>query len=390
MERNIKLGYYITFCRFTWFWLGIWVFYYLRYTDYAGIGLIETSLIVAMTISEIPTGAIADLIGKKRSLLIAFILQAIGIGMLAFVPSLVTMIIGVFIAGVGGSFYSGTFEALLYDSLKQVHNEKKYDKVIGHIGTISLLAPAICGIIGGYLYTMWPPFPTALSSLGYLAGFIFCLFLIEPKIDSEKVTIARLVQQTKEGLSELFKSTAIIRQTILFLSIGFIIVIADEMLNSFLGVELGFKEKELGFLWSAIYLISAGASQLTSLIAKHFPKNATMITIGCLTGGAFIGTAFVGKYLGGLLLLLLACLQVVFLNFVSIGINEVTQSRYRATTLSVFNMLKNIPYVLSAYFIGKLADIYSAKTIALWMGICLLVFMLLQTFATQKKLHSFK
>lgn len=50
MERNIQIAYLLAFLKNTWFWLGVWVFFYLSYTNYAGIGIIETSLIIAMTI----------------------------------------------------------------------------------------------------------------------------------------------------------------------------------------------------------------------------------------------------------------------------------------------------------------------------------------------------
>jgi len=71
-KRNVLLSYLLAFSKTTWFWLGIWIFYYLRFTDYAGIGLIETVLIVTVTLAEIPTGAIADLIGKKKTLILPF------------------------------------------------------------------------------------------------------------------------------------------------------------------------------------------------------------------------------------------------------------------------------------------------------------------------------
>lgn len=65
-HRNIILAYILSYLRQSCFWLGIWVYYYLRFTNYAGIGLIESIMILTMTVGEIPTGAIADLLGKKE------------------------------------------------------------------------------------------------------------------------------------------------------------------------------------------------------------------------------------------------------------------------------------------------------------------------------------
>ena len=66
MDRNISIAYILSFAKNTWFWLGIWIFYYLKFTNYAGIGVIETVLIITMTLTEIPTGAVTDLLGKKN------------------------------------------------------------------------------------------------------------------------------------------------------------------------------------------------------------------------------------------------------------------------------------------------------------------------------------
>ena len=196
MSHNITLAYFLTFFKNTWFWLGIWVFYYLSLTNYAGIGLIETTLIVTYTLFEIPTGAIADLFGKKVTLILSFLLEAIGGFFMATATDLNSLIGAVFIMCLGGVLYSGTIDALVYDSLKQDGNEESYDKVISNITSISLIAPAICSIIGGYFYLIHPTLPFWANFTGYVLGLIFSLFLIEPKIDSIKFSFKNYLLQT--------------------------------------------------------------------------------------------------------------------------------------------------------------------------------------------------
>ena len=118
MKRNITIAYVLSYLKHSWFWAGIWVFYYLRYTNYAGIGLIETIMIVTMTVSEIPTGAIGDLLGKRITLFIAFFLESFGNFIMAFAPNFGILALSVFVMSFGGTMYSGTAEALAYDSLK--------------------------------------------------------------------------------------------------------------------------------------------------------------------------------------------------------------------------------------------------------------------------------
>src|SRR3990167_7067795 len=371
MKRNIKIAYILTALKNSWFWLGIWVFYYLLFTNYAGIGIIETGLIVGMTLGEIPTGAIADLLGKKKTLLISFSLTSAGLFGIGFAPNLLFLIISVFFSGVGTSFYSGTLEALVYDSLKEEKQENRYAKVIASIGSLQLISPAFAIFIGGFLYYFSPRLPFLLHGLFYFIGFILCLFLIEPHIDSEKFSLAGFIEQTKQGFRELSKNKKVLSQTLLFLSVGGIIVIADEMLNGFLGVEFGFNEQMAGILWAVIYLLSSLSSQLTPKLLNYLNENKSLIIVGGLMGISFIISPYIGLLLGGTSLLFRSSLQVMFSNLSSIVINKNTESKYRATTLSTFNMLKNIPYVLTAFFIGSLADKFSAKIIAFWLGIIL-------------------
>ena len=378
MERNIKIAYILTALKNSWFWLGIWVFYYLLFTNYAGIGIVETGLIVGMTLGEIPTGAIADLLGKKKTLMISFLLMAAGLFGVGLTPNFLWLALWVFIAGVGNSFYSGTLEALVYDSLKEVKKESNYPKVISQIGSLQLIAPAIAGVIGGFLYYFSPRLPFLLHGLFYFFGLLLCFFLIEPYIDSEKFSINNFINQTKQGFRELTKTVDIRSQTVLLLTIGGIVVIADEMINGFLGVEFGFNEQMAGILWAVIYVLSSFASQLTPRLLKYFDENKSLLIIGVLTGISFIVSPYLGLLFGGFSLLMRSSFQVVFINLASISINKNTESKYRATTLSTFNMLKNTPYVLFAFFIGSLADKYSARWIAFWLGIILLGLLLFQ------------
>jgi len=378
VKRNIVLSYILAFSKNTWFWLGIWIFYYLRFTNYAGIGIIETILIVTFTLAEIPTGAVADLIGKKKTLILAFFLETVGGLMMAMAPNFQILALSIFVMCVGGAFYSGTLDALVFDSLKEDGNESSYDKKISNINTISLLAPAICGVLGGFMYKINPSLPFYGNAAGYFLGFVVSFFLIEPHIDTEKFSLKSFLKQSGFGLKELFKSIDIKRQTILLLSIGFFVVISSEMIDSFLGFEFGFNEIQLGILWSVIFVISALASQLTPIIRNFLKGNLSIIAIGILMAITFVVSPVVGLALGGITLALRSSLQGIFENMASIVINNNTESRFRATTLSTFNMIKNIPYVLSAYFVGSLSDTLSAKNISLYLGIILGVLLVFQ------------
>jgi hypothetical protein len=64
---------------------------------------------------------------------------------------------------------------------------------------------------------------------------------------------------------------------------------------------------------------------------------------------------------------------IIQYNLISQVINDHTDSQYRATTLSTFNLLSNLPYVLTAFIIGKTIDSFSALTFTYYLGILTLM-----------------
>lgn len=105
MNKNIRLGYLLGFLRACWFWLGVWVFYYLMFTNYAGIGLLESVMIVTWILMEIPTGALSDLLGKKKALILAFLLLGFGNIVMGGAVSFFTLGLGIFIGSIGLAFF---------------------------------------------------------------------------------------------------------------------------------------------------------------------------------------------------------------------------------------------------------------------------------------------
>lgn len=376
MRRNISIAYILSFLRNSWFWMGIWVFYYLRFTNYAGIGFIETAMIIAFILSEIPTGVVADLFGKKRTLTISFILQTLGMFCLAFSQNIIWLSVGVFLAGIGGSFYSGTLDALVYESLKTTHEEEKYDKTISFVNSISLIAPALCGLIGGYFYLIQPNLPFILNAFFYAVGIPLTFFLTEPVLEKSHSSPLGILMQIRFGFHQLFKNKKVIHQTILLFAIGFVVVICLEMLNDFLGIEFGFTPTQLSIFWSGLYILCALATHTTPYLKKYISYKSMILILGILIGCSLIISPFVGIIIGGVSIAIRAIFQSMYANISSVLINQDTDSAYRTTTLSAFNLLKYIPYVFSAYFLGTLSDTSSARKTALFLGSVLLVFLI--------------
>ena len=145
--RNIPLYYLFQFVRGFHFWLPIW-FLFLQSQhglSYVQIGGMEVLFGVATILAEVPTGAIADRFGRR---------VALGIGALGFAGATVlfailnfpSLIVGHLFMAITRTLMSGSDDALLFDSLRQLNRSEEYERHAGRasaVATASLLAATI-------------------------------------------------------------------------------------------------------------------------------------------------------------------------------------------------------------------------------------------------------
>jgi len=368
MNRNIKLAYILTVVKSSWFWMAIWVFYYLRFTDYAGIGLIETIVISMTMVAEVPTGAIADIIGRKWTVLLAFLIEGLGNLIMAASPTLGILLISLPFLAIGSAFYSGSMEALVYDTLKEKKEENKYNRVIANITTCTLVTYAVVAIAGGLLYQISPRLPFVVTGLFYMGGAVLSLFLREPQIDSQKFSWLVFVKQNTQGFKQLFLNKGVRRWTIYLLAVTTIAVITFEMLNDILAVEFGFTPLSWSWVLAIIFIFASLVSQLGPILTNKIHKLLLFSVITIIIGLTLFVSPWVGMVAGGITIALRHALQFMFNNLTSGVLNEQIESSVRATTLSTFTLLSRVPYVFLAFFIGVTMQTTGARNFALVLG----------------------
>ncbi|MBP9815748.1 MFS transporter [Candidatus Woesebacteria bacterium] len=374
--RNIKLSYAINFLNSSLFWIPIWVFYYLRFTNYAGIGIIESIMIFTSITAEIPTGAIADLLGKKVTLIASFIFRAAGNILMGFAVSFGQIGLAVFIMTIGGALFSGTMESLIYDSLKERGKEDRFDKVIAHTTSIQLIATAIAAILGGYFYTIDVRLPFFALAGFQIIALILCLFLVEPKVDSYTFSFSAYKKQLFSGFGQLFSVKKIKKRVLFLLCLGILFVVSYEAVSDIVLVEFGYTAKEIGILMSIIFLVSAAASQFTPYISRRFGSMPSVVSLAMIGYSTYIVTPILTKFLAGFSNIVRASSGGCYNNVVSSVLNKNIDSRYRATTISTFYMLERIPYLILAYPLGVIMDKYSAVSFGFGLGMIMTVFIL--------------
>jgi MFS family permease len=126
---------------------------------HAGLSIFEVfvanaAFTAAMALCEVPTGVVADTLGRRTSFLLSEATLAVGtlayVGVAAIHGGLLLFCLAGVILGLGYTFYSGAVEAWLVDALKATGYREELDRVFARASIVSSVA-MIVGTIGGGL-----------------------------------------------------------------------------------------------------------------------------------------------------------------------------------------------------------------------------------------------
>lgn len=127
--------------------------YALLFAD-TGLSLWQISSLFALwsitgVVLEVPSGAWADAVSRRRLLWTGPLLTAAGFALWVAVPSYSTFAIGFVLWGAGGALGSGALEALVYDELDRLGAADRYAAVMGRARAARLLGTvASIGLAG--------------------------------------------------------------------------------------------------------------------------------------------------------------------------------------------------------------------------------------------------
>ncbi len=379
-KTNVKVAYILSFLSELYFPIVAWLFFYLKFLDFRQIAIITAIHVITSNLFEIPTGAFADLFGRKTAIFLSFFICSFVMFAYPFNSVFWAFVILEIIGGITNALLSGSLEALVYDTLKEAGEESRYNKVVANMQSLSWIGLFISAIAGGYVYKLWFGTPWILQGIVFFIAAIFTLKLHEPIIDTQKYHLKMLITQNVVGFRELFKNAKIAQTTIVFAIIGTGYFVAAKLLGISQAREYGMDSGEVGLLFAAGYIISAFASQAFPKLTSWLGTKKLLITSVTLLIGSFVFAKFAGIAIGSILIITRISSSTTFWNIRSSILNPLIESKNRATSLSTFALLTQLPYALLAYTIGDTIDKTSPNQFALMLGVTLVLLLFIQQF----------
>lgn len=185
-QKNIHKLALIGFFSSLYFYLPVLTIYYQsRGLNFVQINLLWGIITATIFLAEIPTGVIADKLGRKKSIVIALALQLLGEVIFLGAQNYAHFVVISIIAGVGFAFQSGCLQAMVYDSLKENKKEKDATKSFGLLSSLQqaghLVGALASSVLVMYLLPGQITLAIILTATAVGIALLISLFLHEPE-----------------------------------------------------------------------------------------------------------------------------------------------------------------------------------------------------------------
>lgn len=250
-------------------------------------GIFYSCYMISLAGLEIPTGILADRFGRKRSFLIACLLNSAGMLLLTIGQTAGQMIAIQLVRGLGTTFGNGAIEAWAYDRIKQLsggegtwhHSVYKYDSMLRY------MFATLGGVLGAWIGSTNIRMPLYIAAgLLFANGIIAAFVMTEVRHtlpDQLKTVIVNSFNFCKKN--EVWKFVILIG----FLQ-GLLIGNADAQWPALFEGRLP-DRSQLGMVWAGISIsvvMGGFISARSVLLQKHY-------RYGLLFGTALIGLGMV-------------------------------------------------------------------------------------------------
>lgn len=156
----------------------------------SGLSIVEVAALQAIWILpglvlEIPSGMLADRLGRKKAMLGGLAAEAACFAIWLAFPGFTGFAAGFILWGLGETFVSGAREALLYDALKAKGEEDEYASILGRGSSAAKLSTMLALLAGGMTYGASPAIALIASSAAMVAAGVFAALLPDVMAISE-------------------------------------------------------------------------------------------------------------------------------------------------------------------------------------------------------------
>ncbi len=240
------------------------------------INLVNFFFMAAVFLFEIPTGAIADLYGRKRSLVLSNVVFALGFFYYSVGRGFWQFVLAEVVIALAVTMTSGAFRAWVVDSLQQCGWRGSLVGLFRWEGRAVKIAALVGGLLGTKLGSWNLVWPFRLAGIGYVVVVILVQLLVQEKYFQPLADRkAKFFPNIRKIAQDSFNYGLKHQTVFLILSATAVLSFAFQPLNMYW--PFWFKEhvvatQNLGYVWAGIIIFSLLGNELVVVFEKIFPR----------------------------------------------------------------------------------------------------------------------
>jgi len=373
LKRNVFACYLSQAVLGTFFQLPIWIVYQSKFLNYSQIAFYSGLALVAEVIAQLPTGAFADIVGRKYALSLGNLFMALSMLLIAFYPHESIMTAYSILWGLGLAFCIGTSKAIIYETLNKYGQSQLYPKILSTSVIYFQLSAAISIVLGGYLYQYAPNLPYIASGLSSLVGVFTSFMFIEEYTAREHTRLHQFITTSARGFKEIFKNSYVTKLTVIYAVTLGIAQTSQQFFSQPYMLEIGMND--IARSWASmiikISIAFLGAKLLTS--SKIVDHKYFLVIIPLIMAITFIPAGTIGLPWAYLILIGIAFNSGNTDLFFSAEINKHLSSSVRSTAISIQRMFASAFGVIVQWLSIAVVARHSIGTYYAYLGIFVLI-----------------
>lgn len=298
-------------------------------------GWAESAFHLAILLGEVPTGVMADLLGRRRSMLTGLLLGALASFGYALIDNTLTACLVLALSGLASTFLSGADKALLYETADEIGGADYARRALARANAIQMAALATAPLLAGWLYTLHPLAPfLSRGALSVLAALV--VWPMEEKSSANRERSPDIWHHTRTAARFVWQHPAVL----IIVLFSWVYNAVGAMAGQFGQVyfpAIGLTVVGAGLVFSLTWAINSLANHVASQLSR--PAAAAWLRWGPLgQATAYLAMSFAHRWPGAALFALGDGLDGFISPALGARLNEAIPSEQRATILSFQSM----------------------------------------------------
>ncbi len=342
--------------------------------SYSEIFWIYTIGSVFSFLIEIPTGLIADIFGKRKSVIVSRFFIFLSFLIFGFASGFWVLVLANVLYEFGKSFRSGTETAYVFDYLKQDRDSPSYTYVKANQKFYARLSEAVATAIGGFLAVNFGfNFVFFIASVPALVNFLQTLTWRKIKENEEKYQFKQSVLFAWDSLKSVFQNKILSKIVFNILIFSSTLFATDKFIQPYMqavGIEIAY----FGLIYSASLLLIAFFVKYISKLEEKFSDEKVMnyITAIAIIPLLILATGYQGV-LGVVLFFALLAAENVRSPIANTVFHGNIDSQNRATMGSILELMRTSGKLIILPLAGYFTDTYSMNiTLMIFAGLVIL------------------